>query len=91
MVVGMFIAGLAFVVAGFVQLAVQNAQVNLKAYESKAVFVNTLPSEVQFNITGMENTSFFLAQGEVRGYLYRYRQYYVCTQRVKPFLAIRHP
>ena len=65
MVVGMFIAGLAFVVAGFVQLAVQDTEVNLRADESKAVFVNTLPGEVQFNITGMENTSFSLAQGEV--------------------------
>ncbi len=71
MVVGMAIAGLAFIVAGFVQISVQNAALNLKAGESKLVLVNTSPQDMQLSLTSMEGNdsvlySYNLMQGEVR-------------------------
>ncbi len=71
MVVGMAIAGLAFIVAGVVQISVQNAAINLKAGESKLVLVNTSPQDMQLSLTSMEGNdsvlySYNLTQGEVR-------------------------
>ena len=68
MVVGMALAGTAFIAAGFIQLAVQNAALNLKPGESKLVIVNGLPQDVQFNVTDNDNNNTFfynLTQGEV--------------------------
>ncbi|XP_064389399.1 solute carrier family 15 member 2-like isoform X2 [Halichondria panicea] len=71
MVVGMAIAGLAFIVAGVVQISVQNAAINLKAGESKLVLVNTSPQDMQLSLTSMEGNdsvlySYNLTQGESR-------------------------
>ncbi len=71
MVVGMAIAGLSFVMAGFVQIAVTNASLNLKDGESKLALVNTSPQDMRLSLTSMlgnesETFSYNLTQGEVR-------------------------
>lgn len=71
MVVGMFLAGLAFMVAGFVQLTVQNSQTHLTSGQAKGVFTNTLPLPLQLQLQRQYdgNNSVFnttLSYGEVR-------------------------
>lgn len=70
MVVGMFLAGLAFMVAGFVQLTVQNSQTHLTSGQAKGVFTNTLPFPLQLQLQRQYdgNNSVFnttLSYGEV--------------------------
>lgn len=63
MVVGMVLAGLAFVVAGFVQLKLQSSLQALNAGESRlSIYNNALPS-VSYHIEGFEAT--ILNNGEV--------------------------
>ena len=53
MVVGMLLAGLAFVVAGFVQLKLQSAQETLKPGESKLMVYNSAPFAVDYRLEGV--------------------------------------
>lgn len=52
MVIGMIFGGLAFVIAGFVQLNVQSAQQTLKSGESKLILFNNAPFPLEYNIIG---------------------------------------
>jgi dipeptide/tripeptide permease len=52
MVVGMFIAGLAFMVAGFVQISVQKADTSLSSGDAKVVVINSSPDTLYMNISG---------------------------------------
>ena len=54
MVVGMILAGLAFVVAGFVQLKVQSSEETLKPGQSKLVVYNTAPFVVDYQLEGSD-------------------------------------
>lgn len=54
MVVGMILAGLAFVVAGFVQLKLQGAQELLKSGESKLVIYNNAPFAIDYSLVGID-------------------------------------
>lgn len=55
MVIGMFLGGLAFIIAGVVQFEVQAGDKTLKAGETKLVMFNALPYEAPFNIEAMDN------------------------------------
>ena len=59
MVVGMLIAGLAFAVAGIVEIQVQKAEETLKEGQSKLVH-NAAPDSLSFNIIGKEFEAFNL-------------------------------
>jgi len=72
MVVGMAIAGSAFLAAGFIQLAVENAARNLQPGESKLVIINSLPQGVQFNVEGENNTIFYNLDSLEVQYTYMY-------------------
>ena len=69
MVIGMFLGGLGFVIAGIVQFEVQAGDKTLKADESKLVMFNALPYEAEFSIGGVSSLSvqqyFTLHPGEV--------------------------
>ncbi len=68
MVVGMAIGGLAFVVAGFVQLAVQRASINLSEGQSKLMLANTSPQSMQLTLKSQDSNDTFyynLTQGQV--------------------------
>lgn len=67
MIVGMVLAGLAFVVAGFVQFKVQAVQDTLSSNESKLVLFNSapFPIEYHFDFDEMEANNQTLANGEV--------------------------
>ena len=64
MVLGMFIAGLAFVIAGIVEIHLQNNLDDLQSGESRALFINGQPEQLDFNISGL-NKSFNLTYGKV--------------------------
>lgn len=55
MVIGMLIAGLAFAVAGIVEIQVQKSEETLKEGESKLVIHNAAREELFFNITNIES------------------------------------
>ena len=65
MVVGMLIAGLAFAVAGIVEIQVQKAEETLKEGQSKLVVHNAAPDSLSFNIIGKEFEAFNLTYGHV--------------------------
>ena len=67
MVVGMVLAGLSFVVAGFVQLKVQSSEQFLKAGESKLIIYNGAYPSFSYNLVGSEyeRLNFTLEDGEV--------------------------
>ena len=68
MVVGMLLAGLAFVVAGFVQLKLQSVNESLKSDESKLVMYNNAPFPVDYRIESLseaQNMSGTVKSGEV--------------------------
>ena len=55
MVLGMLFGGLAFVVAGFVQLKVQSAQKALDTGESKLAIYNTASFPVHYQLEGSDH------------------------------------
>lgn len=68
MVVGMVLAGLAFVVAGFVQLKLQSSQLALSSGESKLIIYNNALPSLSYHIegsNGFESTNLTLNYGEV--------------------------
>lgn len=72
MVIGMLLAGLAFVVAGFVQIKLQSVQETLKEGQSKLILFNNLPNPVLYEVEGidpsLENGT--LAFGQVSSSVY---------------------
>ncbi len=52
MVVGMLLAGLAFAVAGIIQLRLQSVQSTLKIGESKLIIYNSAEFPIDYNIEG---------------------------------------
>ena len=70
MVIGMFLGGLAFVIAGVVQFEVQAGDKTLKDGETKLVMFNALSYEAQFSINSVnelaiQNSTFSLPPGGV--------------------------
>ena len=65
MVLGMFIAGLAFVIAGGIEIHLQNNLDDLQSGESRALFINGQQEQVDFNISELDRT-FNLTYGKVR-------------------------
>lgn len=65
----MAIAGLAFIVAGFVQVAVEKAAINLGDEQSKLVLANTSPQDLNLTLSSMDGNDtlhYNLTQGQVR-------------------------
>ena len=69
MVVGMLLAGLAFMVAGFVDLRVQSVQNSLNEGESRLILYNNLPGDVSYQLEDEMDSNFsgngILANGQV--------------------------
>lgn len=81
MVVGMLLGGLAFVVAGFVQLRVQSVLETLGAGQSKLVIYNNAPFDINCEIEATANEfsqSKTLFSGEVSFYSFFFHLY-LCT------------
>ena len=64
MVLGMFIAGLAFVIAGGIEIHLQNNLDDLQSGETKILFINAQQEPLDFVIE-RDNTIFNLTYGEV--------------------------
>ena len=56
MVVGMLLAGLAFVLAGLVELKIQSVQETLMEGESKLIVFNSLPNPVSYRVMGLDSS-----------------------------------
>ena len=65
MVAGMVLGGLAFLVAGFVQLKVQAADDSLGAGEAKVIFTNGIQDPGYLLFQYEEESSFNLSYGQV--------------------------
>ncbi|CAI8029080.1 Solute carrier family 15 member 2 [Geodia barretti] len=63
MVVGMVIAGLSFMVAGFVQISVQNADTSISSGHAKIVVINSSPDTLN---TRLFDQNFNLSSAEVK-------------------------
>lgn len=66
----MILAGLAFVVAGFIQLKLQSVQQTLKSGESKVMIYNSAPFPLHFYLNGSQgfSTNHTLNNSEVSNY-----------------------
>ena len=91
MIVGMVLAGLAFVVAGFVQFKVQAAQDTLNSDESKLVLFNSapFPIEYHFSFDETEASNQTLDNGEVSFFYFENDLFQSFYSRAVIFLILK--